>query len=96
MICYYDRLDSTAKFAKENNLEYFSSTLTISPHKDAKAILNFGEEIAKKYKIKFLERDYKKKEGFKKSIELSKKLNLYRQNYCGCEFSRKDKCEICD
>ncbi len=87
--CYYDRLQKSAKFAKENNYKIFTTTLTISPHKDAKRILAYGEKLAKEYGVEFLARDFKKKNGFKKSVELSQKLNLYRQNYCGCEFSRR-------
>lgn len=95
MICYFDRLEKTAQYAQNNSFDYFSSTLTISPHKDAKSILRFGEELSKKHGVEFLARDYKKKDGFKKSIELSRELNLYRQNYCGCEFSRRDICDSC-
>jgi len=95
LVCYYDRLEKTAHYARDNNFDYFSSTLTISPHKDAKSILEYGDELSDKYGIKFLARDYKKQDGFKKSVELSRKLNLYRQNYCGCEFSRRKECENC-
>lgn len=95
-ICYYDRLEKAAEYASKNNFDYFSSTLTISPHKDARLILAFGEELSGKLSIKFLARDFKKNDGFKKSVSLSKELNLYRQNYCGCEFSRRQICEMCD
>jgi predicted adenine nucleotide alpha hydrolase (AANH) superfamily ATPase len=88
LICYRDRLDKTAKTAKENGFDYFATTLTISPHKDAKRISLVGQEMAEKYKVKFLDKDFKKNNGFKKSCELSKELGLYRQDYCGCEFSR--------
>ncbi len=88
-ICYYERLEKTAKLAKKLGIKYFTTTLTISPHKDASAILSFGKEIASKFDLIFLERDFKKKDGFKKSVQLSRKLGLYRQNYCGCEFSRR-------
>ena len=65
----------------------FSTTLTVSPHKNATLINNIGYELEKKYDINWLPTDYKKEEGYKKSIELSKKYNLYRQDYCGCKYS---------
>ena len=77
--------------AKENNFEYFCSTLSVSPYKNAKLINQIGEELANKYKIKWLYSDFKKADGYKKSIELSKKYNLYRQDYCGCIYSKRDK-----
>ncbi len=88
-ICYYDRLKATARLARQMGIKYFTTTLTISPHKDAKAILQFGQEIGDKYNLEFLAQDFKKKDGFKKSVQLSRELSLYRQNYCGCEFSRR-------
>ncbi len=88
-ICYRDRLENTAKKGEEKGFKYFATTLTISPHKDAKIISKIGQELEKEYKIKFLDKDFKKQDGFKKSSELTKELNLYRQNYCGCEFSLK-------
>ena len=69
--------------------EYFGTTLTVSPHKNYKLISQIGNEIALKYGNTFLDRDFKKKDGFKRSIELSKKYGLYRQNYCGCEYSKQ-------
>ena len=89
-ICFKIRLEKTAKLAKKLNLDYFSTTLTVSPHKNAKQINLIGEYLSKKYSLDFLFSDFKKKDGYKKSIELSKKYNLYRQNYCGCEFSLKN------
>lgn len=89
MVCYTDRLAVTAKKAAKENFDYFSTTLTISPHKDAQSILKFGEKFSKIYDVKFLAEDFKKKDGYKKSVEFSKELNLYRQNYCGCEFSQR-------
>ncbi|MBQ2872642.1 MAG: epoxyqueuosine reductase QueH [Bacilli bacterium] len=88
-ICFNLRLEKTAILAKENNYEYFSSTLTVSPHKNSKVINEIGFNLSKKYNIKWLYSDFKKNEGFKQSIELSKKYNLYRQNYCGCIYSKK-------
>ncbi|MCI5892063.1 MAG: epoxyqueuosine reductase QueH [Clostridiales bacterium] len=88
--CYKLRLEKTAQTAKENNFDYFCTTLTISPLKSSKAINQIGIELAKQYGVEFLPSDFKKKEGFKTSIELSKKYGLYRQNYCGCEFSKPE------
>lgn len=88
MLCYYDRIDKTALYARKNNFDIFTTTLTVSPHKLAKNILRIGKNLSDKYKIEFLAKDFKKKDGFKKASALSKELNLYRQNYCGCEFSR--------
>ena len=87
MICYRERLEQSARYAVENGFDYFTTTLTTSPHKDAQAIMRFGKELARKYKIGFLERDFKKQDGFKKSSAMSRELGLYRQDYCGCEFS---------
>ncbi len=86
-ICYKFRMEKTAEFALKNGFDIFATTLTISPHKDSKTINKIGKELEKEYKIKFLDIDFKKNDGFKHTIELSKKLNLYRQNYCGCLFS---------
>lgn len=86
-LCYKFRLEKTAGYAKENNFDYFSTTLTVSPYKDSQILNEIGSFLEKKYNIKYLYSDFKKKNGYKRSIELSKKYNLYRQNYCGCEFS---------
>jgi len=88
-ICYRLRMEEAARFAKENNFVYFATTLTISPHKSARVINSIGEELSKKYGVKFYSADFKKKNGFKKSVELSKKHGLYRQRYCGCVFSMR-------
>lgn len=90
-ICFNLRLEKTAKIAKENKFDYFSSTLTVSPHKNSKIINEIGKVLEKKHNIKWLYSDFKKNEGFKQSIELSKKYNLYRQDYCGCIYSQKTK-----
>ena len=87
--CYTMRLEKTAILAKENNFDYFTTTLTISPLKDSQKLNKIGEYLENKYGVKYLYSDFKKKEGFKTSIILSKKYNLYRQNYCGCEYSKK-------
>ena len=86
--CYKLRLEATAKAAKENNFDYFCTTLTISPLKNAQKINEIGHMLGEEYQIPFLPSDFKKKEGFKKSIELSSQYNLYRQNYCGCIYSK--------
>lgn len=87
--CFTLRLEKTAKIAKKNNYDFFSTTLTISPYKNSKLINTIGEELEKKYNVNWLYSDHKKKDGYKKSIELSKKYNLYRQNYCGCIYSKR-------
>ncbi len=89
--CFYLRLDKTGEIAKKNNFEYFGTTLTVSPYKNARLLNEIGEVISKKYDIKWLYSDFKKNDGYKKSIELSKKYDLYRQDYCGCIYSRRDK-----
>jgi len=90
-ICFHLRLDKTAQLAKEHNYEYYGSTLTVSPHKNSKIINEIGEKISQKYNIKWLYSDFKKNEGFKQSIELSKKYELYRQDYCGCIYSKRSR-----
>lgn len=85
--CFKLRLTQTAKIAKEQNFDYFTTTLTVSPHKNAPLINEIGFNLAEKYGVKFLPSDFKKKNGYKRSIELSKQFDLYRQNYCGCVFS---------
>ena len=87
-ICFNLRLEKTAITAKKNNYDYFCSTLTVSPHKNSKIINEIGIYISEKYNIKWLYSDFKKNEGFKQSIELSKKYELYRQDYCGCIYSK--------
>jgi len=87
LICFKMRLEETVKYAQKNNFDYFTTTLTVGPQKNAKVINEIGKEIAQKYNLNFYEADFKKKDGFKRSVELSKKYNFYRQNYCGCIFS---------
>ena len=89
-ICYDLRLRKTAEAAKDNCFEFFGTTLTVSPYKNAQVLNNMGEKIAAELNIKWLYSDFKKKEGYKKSIELSKKYNLYRQDYCGCLSSKRE------
>lgn len=90
-LCYELRLNKTAIIAKENNFEYFGTTLTVSPYKNASVLNMLGEKLSKKYNVLWLYSDFKKKDGYKKSIELSKKYELYRQDYCGCLFSKIDE-----
>jgi len=89
--CFYLRLEETFTQAAQKGYDYVCSTLTVSPHKNAEIINTIGEELSKNGKIKFLTSDFKKENGYKKSIDLSNKYGLYRQNYCGCEFSKNTK-----
>ncbi len=93
LICYRMRLEETAKYAKENGFDFFTTTLTISPYKNSNVLNEIGKELEEKYNIKYLYSDFKKKNGYKRSIELSHEYNLYRQNYCGCKYSIKNKIE---
>jgi len=88
--CYKLRLDKAAQYAKSNGFDYFTTTLTISPLKNVAKINEIGLELEKKYNIKFLNCDFKKNNGYKCSVDLSKEYNLYRQNYCGCVFSQQE------
>ena len=81
-------MEYTAKKAKELGFEYFGTTLTVSPYKNSRQINILGGIIGEKYNIKYLFSDFKKKEGYKKSIEYSKEYNLYRQDYCGCLYAK--------
>lgn len=84
--CFYMRLRATAELAKKESIDYFCTTLTVSPHKNAELINAIGEEIAAEVGIDFLPSDFKKKNGYLRSIELSKEYGIYRQGYCGCRF----------
>ena len=88
--CYRLRMEEAAKLAKEGGYDYFTTTLSISPLKNAQKINEIGEELAEIYKVPHLTSDFKKKNGYKRSIELSHEHDLYRQNYCGCVFSKKE------
>lgn len=90
--CYRLRLEETARLAAEKGFDYFTTTLSISPYKNADKLNEIGEELAAKYGVKHLPSDFKKRDGYKRSIELSAKYGLYRQDYCGCVFS-KNKAE---
>lgn len=91
--CYRLRLEKTATLAKQNHFDYFGTTLTVSPYKNSQKLNEIGAELESIYQVPYLYSDFKKKEGYKKSIELSRIYNLYRQNYCGCVYS-KQKNEI--
>ncbi len=89
--CIAYRLRKTAELAKERGFDYFTTTLTISPHKDCAFINECGADIAKEYGTEWLFSDFKKHDGYKHSIELSRQYDLYRQDYCGCVYSRMNK-----
>ena len=87
--CFYLRLKKTAETAKSKGLDYFATTLTLSPLKNAELLNKIGEEIAAETGMSWLPSDFKKQGGYQRSVELSKEYGLYRQNYCGCVFSKK-------
>ncbi len=87
--CFRLRLEKTAQEAKKRGFQFFGTSLTVSPYKNAKILNEIGIELEKSNQIPFLISDFKKQDGYKKSIELSKEYHLYRQNYCGCHFSKK-------
>ncbi len=86
--CYRLRLEKTARIAKEKGFDYFCTTLSISPLKNSQKINEIGYEVAKEHGVSWLPSDFKKKEGYKRSIELSHEYDLYRQNFCGCIYSK--------
>ena len=87
--CYALRLNETAKWAKAGSYDYFTTTLSISPLKNAAKLNEIGERLAQEYNILWLPSDFKKRDGYKRSIELSREYELYRQDYCGCVYSRR-------
>lgn len=89
--CYELRLREAAKLAKEKGFDYFTTTLTISPLKNAQKLNAIGEKLAEEYGIGWLPSDFKKKDGYKRSVELSREYGLYRQDYCGCVFSKRER-----
>ena len=89
--CYRLRLEETARLAKELDFDWFTTTLSISPYKNAPKLNEIATELAEIYQVKNLPADFKKKEGYKRSIQLSAQYNLYRQDYCGCVFSQQEK-----
>lgn len=88
--CYKLRLTETVRLARDENYEYFTTSLSISPYKNSEWLNEIGEELEKEFGVKYLYADFKKRDGYKKSIELSKKYGIYRQEYCGCVFSKKE------
>ena len=88
--CVELRLSATAKLASEKGFDVFDSTLSVSPHKNFKFIKMIGEKLSQEYGVGYFGGDYKKNDGFLKSTKRSLEMNLYRQNYCGCEFSKRD------
>lgn len=86
--CYRLRMEEAAKAALEKGFDYFTTTLSISPHKNAEKINEIGQELEQKYGVRYLCADFKKKDGYKRSIQLSREYGLYRQDYCGCIFSK--------
>ena len=89
-VCYELRLREAAITAKELGFDYFTTTLSISPLKDAEKLNEIGKKLSDEYGVAYLYSDFKKKNGYKRSIELSREYNLYRQNFCGCVFSRHE------
>ncbi len=89
--CFALRLDKTAEEAKKSGFEFITTTLTLSPLKDAEILNAIGEQAAKSHGVRWLYCDFKKQNGYLRSLQLSKEYGLYRQNYCGCEFSKRDK-----
>ncbi len=89
--CYRLRLEESAKAAAAGGFEYFTTTLSVSPYKNAAKLNAIGTELAKQYGVKYLLSDFKKKDGYRRSIELSARYGLYRQNYCGCIFSKRSR-----
>lgn len=89
--CYKLRLKKTSEYASDNNYDYFATTLTLSPYKNSNWINEIGEGLDKESKSTYLYSDFKKKNGYKRSIELSREYNLYRQDYCGCIYSVRNK-----
>ena len=89
LICYRLRLEEAARTAQDLGADYFTTTLSISPLKNARELNRIGEELAAQYGVKHLPADFKKREGYKRSVELSREYGLYRQNYCGCVYSKR-------
>ena len=90
-VCFRLRLEETAKRASELGYDWFCTTLTVSPHKDAERLNQIGKALGERYGVPFLPSDFKKREGYKRSIQLSKEYELYRQDYCGCLFSKSEE-----
>lgn len=89
--CYALRLEESARLAREGEFDYFTTTLSISPMKNADKLNEIGTMLGRKYEVEYLQSDFKKKNGYKRSIELSKEYDLYRQDYCGCVYSMQER-----
>ena len=89
--CYRLRISETAAYAKEHGYDFFTTTLSISPLKNAEKLNEIGAELEKEYGVSYLFSDFKKKDGYKKSTEISKEYHMYRQYYCGCVYSKRDR-----
>ena len=92
--CYQLRLEETARIAKETSFDYFGTTLSISPYKNSRVLNKIGTELETKYKVSYLYADFKKKNGYQRSIELSNQYGLYRQDFCGCVYSKRERDEF--
>ena len=90
-VCYRLRMRRAAQYASENGFDWFTTTLSISPHKDAKRINAIGQELEAEFGVKHLPSDFKKHNGYLRSLQLSEEYGLYRQDYCGCVFSRRER-----
>lgn len=88
-ICIRERLRSTARFARDKGFDTFAAVLTVSPHKDAALVNRLGAEAGEEFGLEYIPTDLKKQDGFKRSVELTKQYGIYRQGYCGCEFSKR-------
>ncbi len=89
-LCYGLRLEKTAQTAKEKGFDLYATTLSVSPYKNAEWLNSLGESYEKKYGVEFLPSDFKKRGGYARSIEFSERYGLYRQDFCGCRFSKKE------
>ena len=90
-VCYKLRLERSAQIAKEKGFDFFATTLTLSPYKNAEWLNEIGEEVGGRYEVNYLYTDFKKKGGYHRSIALSKDYGLYRQDFCGCKYSKRDR-----
>lgn len=92
-LCYELRLREAAELAKQRKMDYFTTTLSISPLKNAEKLNEIGDRLSEEYGVRYLNSDFKKKNGYKRSVELSEEYGMYRQYYCGCVFSKKQRDE---
>lgn len=88
--CYKLRMIKTAKYAKENGFDIFATTLSVSPYKKSVWVSEIGRELGQEYGVEYLDENFKKQDGYKRSIDLSKEFDLYRQDYCGCKYSKNE------